>query len=36
MKEFFVKVETEQRIYYLLNLYSPNVLNSQIQFYNQN
>ena len=27
-----VKVEIEQR---LLNLYSPNVLNSQIQFYNQ-
>ena len=31
----FVKVEIEQRIHYLLNLYSPNVLNSQIQFYNQ-
>ena len=31
----FVKVEIEQRIYYLLNLYSPNVLNSRIQFYNQ-
>ena len=30
----FVKVEIEQRIHYLLNLYSP-VLNSQIQFYNQ-
>ena len=31
----FVKVEIKQRIYYLLNLYSPNVLNSRIQFYNQ-